>query len=35
LFPGGTTEIFGNDHRNIIRLTRTTSFWNLAATPGR
>jgi amidase len=26
-------EIFGNDHRNIIRLTRLTSYWNLAATP--
>lgn len=26
-------EIFGNDHRNIIRLTRLTSFWDLAATP--
>jgi amidase len=26
-------EIFGNDHRNIIRLTRFTSFWDLAATP--
>src|SRR5215471_8583367 len=25
--------IFGNDHRNIIRLTRLTSFWDLAATP--
>jgi len=27
------TEIFGNDHGNIIRLTRLTSFWDLAATP--
>jgi amidase len=27
------TEIFGNDHRNIIRLTRLTCFWDLAATP--
>ena len=27
------TEIFGSDHRNIIRLTRLTSFWDLAATP--
>jgi amidase len=26
-------EIFGHDHRNIIRLTRFTSFWDLAATP--
>jgi aspartyl-tRNA(Asn)/glutamyl-tRNA(Gln) amidotransferase subunit A len=26
-------EIFGSDHRNIIRLTRLTSFWDLAATP--
>jgi amidase len=26
-------EVFGNDHRNIIRLTRLTSFWDLAATP--
>jgi amidase len=26
-------EIFGNDHRNIIRLTRLTSYWDLAATP--
>jgi amidase len=25
--------IFGSDHRNIIRLTRLTSFWDLAATP--
>jgi amidase len=25
--------IFGNDHRNIIRLTRLTSFWDLAGTP--
>ena len=25
--------IFENDHRNIIRLTRLTSFWDLAATP--
>ena len=27
------TEIFGNDHGNIIRLTRLTSYWDLAATP--
>jgi amidase len=27
------TEIFGSDHRNIMRLTRLTSFWDLAATP--
>src|SRR5215470_2137776 len=27
------TEIFANDHRNIIRLTRLTSYWDLAATP--
>ena len=26
-------EVFGNDHRNIMRLTRLTSFWDLAATP--
>ena len=26
-------EVFQNDHRNIIRLTRLTSFWDLAATP--
>lgn len=26
-------DIFGNDHRNIVRFTRLTSFWNLAATP--
>jgi amidase len=25
--------IFADDHRNIIRLTRLTSFWDLAATP--
>jgi amidase len=25
--------IFGDDHRNIIRLTRLTSYWDLAATP--
>jgi amidase len=25
--------IFGSDHRSIIRLTRLTSFWDLAATP--
>jgi amidase len=25
--------VFGDDHRNIIRLTRFTSFWDLAATP--
>jgi len=25
--------IFENDHRNIIRLTRLTSYWDLAATP--
>jgi amidase len=27
------TAIFGNDHRNIIRLTRLTSYWDLAGTP--
>ncbi len=27
------TDIFGNDHRNIMRLTRLTSYWDLAATP--
>jgi amidase len=27
------TEIFGSDHGNIIRLTRLTSYWDLAATP--
>jgi Asp-tRNA(Asn)/Glu-tRNA(Gln) amidotransferase A subunit family amidase len=26
-------EIFGNDHRNIIRLTRFTSFWNSPRRP--
>jgi amidase len=26
-------QIFGDDHRNIIRLTRFTSFWDLAGTP--
>jgi len=25
--------IFAGDHRNIIRLTRLTSYWDLAATP--
>jgi amidase len=25
--------IFGNDHRNILRLTRFTLYWDLAATP--
>jgi Asp-tRNA(Asn)/Glu-tRNA(Gln) amidotransferase A subunit family amidase len=25
--------IFGDDHRNVIRLTRFTSYWDLAATP--
>jgi amidase len=25
--------VFGDDHRNIIRLTRLTSYWDLAATP--
>jgi amidase len=25
--------IFANDHRNIIRITRLTSYWDLAATP--
>jgi len=25
--------IFDNDHRNVIRLTRLTAFWDLAATP--
>ena len=27
------TEIFADDHRNIMRLTRFTSYWDLAATP--
>jgi amidase len=27
------TAIFADDHRNIIRLTRLTSYWDLAATP--
>ena len=27
------TDIFAADHRNIIRFTRLTSFWDLAATP--
>src|SRR5262249_26556591 len=27
------TSIFEHDHRNIIRLTRLTSYWNLAGTP--
>ena len=26
-------RVFGNDHRNVIRVTRLTSFWNLAGTP--
>ncbi len=26
-------DIFGNDHRNVLRLTRLTSYWDLAATP--
>jgi amidase len=26
-------DIFGNDHRNIIRFARLTSYWDLAATP--
>jgi amidase len=26
-------SIFASDHRNIIRLTRLTSYWDLAATP--
>ena len=30
---GTIIEVFGNDHRNIIRLTRLTSFWDLAGTP--
>jgi amidase len=25
--------VFGDDHRNVIRLTRLTSYWDLAATP--
>jgi amidase len=25
--------IFGDDHRNVLRLTRLTSYWDLAATP--
>jgi amidase len=25
--------IFANDHRNVLRLTHLTSFWDLAATP--
>lgn len=25
--------IFGNDHRNVVRLTRLTAFWDLAGTP--
>ena len=27
------TQIFADDHRNIIRFTRLTSFWDLAGTP--
>ncbi len=30
---GTIVAIFADDHRNIIRLTRLTSFWDLAATP--
>jgi amidase len=30
---GTIMEIFGDDHRNVIRLTRLTSYWDLAATP--
>jgi len=30
---GTIIAIFEDDHRNIIRLTRLTSFWDLAATP--
>jgi len=26
-------QIFADDHRNVIRLTRLTSYWDLAATP--
>jgi amidase len=26
-------EFFGSDHRNVLRLMRFTSFWDLAATP--
>jgi amidase len=26
-------EVFGDDHRNILRLTRFTLYWDLAATP--
>jgi Asp-tRNA(Asn)/Glu-tRNA(Gln) amidotransferase A subunit family amidase len=26
-------RIFADDHRNVIRLTRLTSTWDLAATP--
>jgi amidase len=25
--------VFGDDHRNVIRLTRLTSYWDLAGTP--
>jgi Asp-tRNA(Asn)/Glu-tRNA(Gln) amidotransferase A subunit family amidase len=25
--------IFENDHRNVLRLTRLTSYWDLAGTP--
>ena len=30
---GIITDIFADDHRNIIRLTRLTSYWDLAGTP--
>jgi amidase len=26
-------QIFGNDHRNVLRLARLTSYWDLAGTP--
>jgi Asp-tRNA(Asn)/Glu-tRNA(Gln) amidotransferase A subunit family amidase len=26
-------DIFGDDHRNVLRLTRFTSYWDLAGTP--
>jgi len=26
-------QVFADDHRNVIRLTRLTSYWDLAATP--
>jgi amidase len=34
LRAGSYTElVFGDDHRNVIRLTRLTSYWDLAGTP--